>query len=111
MSLRAAVNAKCRWCIVDELAAGSAAVQVELCASVDCPLWPVRPIRAQRIPYSVAVVAEYGMTGSEADARLREPRNPAVFGCTTPNRQRTGEGEAIPGETVTGEGDGAQAPP
>ena len=79
MSLRAAVNAKCRWCIVDELAAGSAAVQVELCRSAGCPLWPVRPIRKDRIPYSPAVVAEYGMTGREADARLREPRNPAAF--------------------------------
>lgn len=111
MSLRAAVNGKCRWCIHDELAAGSAAVQVELCPSVQCPLWPVRPIRVQRIAYSPAVVAEYGMTEHEAEARLREPRCPAAFGCTTPNRQRTGEGAAIPGETVTGEGDGAQAPP
>ena len=73
MSLRAAVNAKCRWCIVDELAVGSAAVQVELCPSVECPLWTVRPIRAQRIPYSVAVVAEYGMTEREADARHTSP--------------------------------------
>ena len=38
MGLRAAVNAKCRACIVDELAAGSAAVQVELCACFDTPL-------------------------------------------------------------------------
>ena len=111
MSLRAAVNAKCRWCIVDELAAGSAAVQVELCPSVECPLWTVRPIRAQRIPYSVAVVAEYGMTEREADARLRQPRNPAAVGCTTPNWQRIGEGAAIPGETVAGEGGGAPALP
>ena len=96
---------------VDELAAGSAAVQVELCPSVECPLWPVRPIRQQRIPYSAAVVVEYGMTEREADARLREPRNPAAFGCTTPNRQRTGEGEAIRRETVAGEFDGAPALP
>ena len=110
MSLRAAVNAKCRWCIHDELAPGSAAVQVELCAAVDCPLWPVRPIRAQRIPYSPSVVAEYGMTEREADARLREPRNPAVFACTTPNRQRAGEGGVIPGERAPGNGDAARAP-
>ena len=102
MSLRAAVNAKCRWCIVDERAAGSAAVQVELCPSVECPLWPVRPIRQRRIPFSPAVVADYGMTEREAHARLREPRNPATFVCRTPNRQRTGEGAAIPGDTVAG---------
>ena len=111
MSLRAAVNAKCRWCIVDEVAAGSAAVQVELCASVDCPLWPVRPIRKDRIPFSLAVVTEYGMTGSEADARLREPRNPSAFGGVAANSGDTAQGEAIPRETVAGECDGAPALP
>ena len=39
MSLRAAINAKFRDCLVDELAAGKAAGQIELCA---CFGWPVR---------------------------------------------------------------------
>ena len=106
MSLRAAVNAKCRGCIVDELAAGSAAVQVELCTSVECPLWLVRPLRKDRIPFSPAVVTEYGMTEREAYARLREPRNPAAFGGVAANSGDMRQGEAIFGQTVTGNGDG-----
>ena len=102
MSLRAAVNAKCRWCIHDERAAGSAAVQVELCPSVECPLWPVRPIRQRRIPFSPAVVAEYGMTEREAHARLREPRNPAPSSVERQIGSVQGEGAAIPGDTVAG---------
>lgn len=75
MSLRAAVNAKCRDCCYDELAAGSAAVQVEFCPSWDCPLWPVRAVRpaVRREPYSSAVRAEYGLTEGEAAARLAQP--------------------------------------
>ena len=85
MSLRKSINAKCRDCCYDELAVGSAAVQVELCESVDCPLWMVRPVRSARIPYSAAVLAEYSLTAKEAAERLAQPRNPAAFGCVTPN--------------------------
>ena len=75
MSLRAAINAKCRACIVDELAAGSAAVQVELCACFDCPLWPVRPVRAVGVrgPYSVPVCDEQGLSPALAAFRLAHP--------------------------------------
>ena len=76
MSLRRAITAKCRDCIFDELAAGSAAVQVELCPSWDtCPLWPVRAVRpaGRREPYSAAVRAEYGLTEGEAAFRLAQP--------------------------------------
>ena len=85
MSLRRAINAKCRDCCHDELAAGSAAVQIELCASTDCSLWPVRPVRSERIPYSGAVCAEYGLSVAEAAARLADPRNPAAFAATASN--------------------------
>ena len=102
MSLRRAINDKCRDCIADELATGSAAVQIELCPSVACPLWPVRPVRAQRIPYSVAVLAEQGLSEEGAAARLAEPKNRAAFGCTTPNRARTARGGAISMENTEG---------
>ena len=72
-SLRSCINAKCRDCIYDELAAGSAAVQIELCASFDCPLWPVRPIRRERIPYSRPVVDEQQLSAEMALYRMEHP--------------------------------------
>ena len=108
--LRKAINDKCRWCIVDERATGSAAVQIELCASVECPLWLVRPVRApvrdsetgivQRVPYSAAVVSEYGLSEREAATRLAEPRNPAVFLPVAPLRRCTGADAANPEEAA-----------
>ena len=44
MSLRKAINEKCKDCIYDPLAGGSWLKQVELCTCSDCPLYPVRPI-------------------------------------------------------------------
>ena len=75
MSLRAAINAKCRDCLVDELAAGSAAVQIELCACFTCPLWPVRRVRAEgvRAPYSGPVCDEQGLSPAMAAFRLANP--------------------------------------
>ena len=73
MGLRKAINAKCRDCIFDECAAGSAAVQVELCASYDCPLWPVRPVRKEPVPYSAPVVAEQQLSPELALWRLEHP--------------------------------------
>jgi hypothetical protein len=43
MSLRAAINGKCRDCIHDPAAPGSWRAQVAQCSSKACPLWPVRP--------------------------------------------------------------------
>lgn len=43
-SLRAAITAKCKSCIYDELSSGTWRKQVEDCTSEkSCPLWPVRP--------------------------------------------------------------------
>jgi hypothetical protein len=50
MSLRNAINAKCRECIHDSLDKGSAAQQIACCMIHDCPLHPVRPITATVIP-------------------------------------------------------------
>jgi len=50
MSLRNAINAKCRECIHDPLDKGSAAQQIACCMIHDCPLHPVRPITATVIP-------------------------------------------------------------
>jgi len=44
MSLRAAINAKCKECIYDPIAGrGTWRQQVEACTSYACPLYPVRP--------------------------------------------------------------------
>lgn len=103
MGLRAAVNAKCRSCIVDELAAGSAAVQVELCACFACPLWPVRPVRAAGVrgPYSAPVVEEQGLSPALAAFRLAHPyvRPPASL-----DSSKLGESTGRAGE------DGAMLP-
>jgi hypothetical protein len=44
MSLRAAINAKCKECIYDPISGrGTWRQQVEACTSRTCPLFPVRP--------------------------------------------------------------------
>lgn len=42
-SLRQAINAKCRECIYDPVAAGTWRAQVAECTSSTCPLFEVRP--------------------------------------------------------------------
>jgi hypothetical protein len=44
ISLRAAVNAKCKDCIYDpKCGGGTWREQVAQCSELNCPLWPVRP--------------------------------------------------------------------
>jgi len=43
VSLRAAINAKCKDCIYDDQAPGRWREQVSACHIVSCPLYPVRP--------------------------------------------------------------------
>ena len=73
--LRGAINAMCRNCLYDAHAAGSAAVQVELCSAWDCPLWKVRPVRpvGSRVPYSDPVLAELRLNPALAAFRLANP--------------------------------------
>lgn len=53
MSLRKAINDKCKSCIFDPLAAGNWKQQAHLCSCYDCPLWPVRPRSSAKLPESV----------------------------------------------------------
>jgi hypothetical protein len=53
MSLRKAINAKCRECTYDPLDVGTAAQQIAVCTDSDCPLHPVRPITTKRLPISL----------------------------------------------------------
>jgi len=50
MSLRRAINAKCRECIVDPEDRGSPSQQIAACICTDCPLHPVRPITCKSLP-------------------------------------------------------------
>ena len=43
MSLRKAINDKCKECIYDKMGEGNWRQQVEACTSPSCPLFPVRP--------------------------------------------------------------------
>lgn len=43
MSLRDALNAKCRDCIYDPKAGGTWREQTAACPASSCPLWPYRP--------------------------------------------------------------------
>lgn len=47
MSMRAAINAKCKDCIYDNCAPGTWRQQVEGCTIQTCPLWPHRPKAAK----------------------------------------------------------------
>jgi hypothetical protein len=51
MSLRKAINAKCKDCIYDPLSGlGHWRQQVEACTAKSCPLWPVRPLSSGTSP-------------------------------------------------------------
>jgi len=44
LSLRAAINAHCKWCIYDPASGlGNWRQQVSACEITRCALWPVRP--------------------------------------------------------------------
>lgn len=58
MSMRKAINDKCKDCIYDPLAGGNWRQQVEACTCRDCPLYPYRPkskSRAKSAPESTTL--------------------------------------------------------
>lgn len=69
MSLRNAINAKCRDCICDSLDAGTAAQQIACCVETNCPLHPVRPITATVIP--ARLLDCYRIAPEQLDAKAR----------------------------------------
>ncbi len=76
MSLRKAINAKCRECAVDPLDAGSAAQQIACCVSHECPLHSVRPITCTTIP--IRLLAQYGLKAEQLDQQTRNLVSGAV---------------------------------
>lgn len=69
MSLREAINAKCRECTYDPMDAGTAAQQIACCVVAHCPLHPVRPITATVIP--AKLLERYHIGAEQLDARAR----------------------------------------
>lgn len=65
MSLRKAINSKCKECIHDPYQQGKWKQQVQACTSPRCPLFPVRPISGE----------ESAQFGPFFDANTGEPTN------------------------------------
>jgi hypothetical protein len=71
MSLRKAINAKCRDCIYDPAARGTWLAQVAACSASSCPLWPVRPApREVDAPRDPATVSREWLARSQDEAIL-----------------------------------------
>ena len=83
MSLRKAVNAKCREYTYDPFDAGTAAQQIAVCIDSDCPLHSVRPITTKRLP--ISLLEAYNVDLLKLDVRARGLVYPAV--------KYTGEGQ------------------
>jgi len=69
MSLRKAINSKCKDCTYDNLAPGTWLQQITLCPANDCPLYDRRPQSKSAIPESV--LSYYGI--KTATSQAREP--------------------------------------
>lgn len=67
MSLRRAINEKCKNCTYDDLAPGTWRQQVKLCSVHSCPLWKLRPTTTARIPDSV--LRWYGIDLAESQRK------------------------------------------
>lgn len=82
MSLRQAINAKCKDCTYDPVAPGTWRQQVTLCSVTVCPLWPVRPKTDAHIPESV--LRFYGVDSAEfqkIQSNQREIPDEPQFTC------------------------------
>ena len=69
MSLRKAINAKCKQCVYDPMDVGTAAQQIAACICRDCPLHKVRPITTKQLPLSL--LEAYRVNPLELDDRAR----------------------------------------
>ena len=83
MSLRKAINAKCKQCVCDPMDVGTAAQQIAACICSDCPLHPVRPITTKQLP--VSLLAAYRVDPLKLDDRAR--------GLVYPPVQCSGDGQ------------------
>ena len=83
MSLRKAIDAKCKQCVYDAMDVGTAAQQIAACICRDCPLHKVRPITTKQLP--VSLLAAYRVDPLKLDDRAR--------GLVYPPVQCSGDGQ------------------
>jgi hypothetical protein len=98
VSLRKAIDAKCRDCIYDEAAPGSWRAQVAQCSGLSCPLWPYRSAPRSgpfadppRDPEGVPQEWLKAGVGSAFSALLRTERQkqvPGTGGQVTPSPEQ-----------------------
>ena len=69
MSLRKAVNAKCRQCTYDPKDVGTYLQQIACCIDTSCPLHSVRPVTTVRITQQL--LDAYRLDPSQLDERAR----------------------------------------
>ena len=96
ISLRKAINTKCRECIHDPLDRGSAAQQIACCTIHDCPLHSARPITAKVIP--LRLLDQWGISINSLCNRAR-PLADTATPCSVDRQIELFEGET--GETDT----------
>jgi hypothetical protein len=103
MSLRKAINAKCKECAHDPLDKGSAAQQIACCISTDCDLHAVRPVTCKSIPQTL--LDHWHLTAEDLCERAR-PLVEAQPSCSVegqidglPDVKPNVEGEILPEET------------
>lgn len=80
VSLRKAVNAKCRECTYDPLNVGTPAQQIAVCIDSDCPLQPSEPLESKRLPISLLEV--FRADPPQLDESVRDPVRPSGKKCT-----------------------------
>ena len=77
MSMRKAINEKCRDCIYDKCAPGNWRQQVEACAIVACSLYPYRPkSKGKARNGAVLTISQTERPRGRISARLRERSSP-----------------------------------
>jgi hypothetical protein len=69
MSLREAINAKCRECTYDPTDAGGPSHQIAVCTSSDCPLHSVRPISCTKLP--LRLLEAWNVHPEQLDSKAR----------------------------------------
>lgn len=102
-SLRKRIDAMCKGCIYDPLAAGTWRQQTSLCRATSCPLWNVRPTSYRAIPE--AVFDYYGVPKDERE--LFTKGSPGDRENWTRRMQRNGP-DLAPGEESQGSGRAAE---
>jgi hypothetical protein len=96
-SMRVAINAMCRACIYDPAAGfGTWRQQVQVCTSLDCPLWEFRPVSSEPLPDSSKKALPTTLTHWFDQLSSRPHERPGDFQKTAISGQRQTNLGAMP---------------